>query len=376
MGGILAMSHSVVVAAEFYVSPAGDDKNPGTKAKPFQTIAHARDSVAKINARMSKDVTVYFGKGTYELSSPVVFDANDSGMNGHKVIYKAFEGHAPVVSGGRQIKGWQIHDKEKNIYKASVGDLEFRQIHVNGVRGIRARYPDITNAVTLEGYLFGGNVTSSKPYQLKVKQEELKGWETWQNLNEVEVVMVTHWKQKRARIARIAGDMISFQAPENTTRSMNHMEQGGTPHWYENAYEFLDGEGEFYLNTQTNTLYYKPRKGEDMSSVEVVVPTVETLIDIRGASASEMVHDLTFEGITFEYSKWTTPNRVGFQNMQSATWFSSTGAHFDASKVVPAAVQLENASKVEIRGCTVRRTSAQGIAPSAMWSVTAPSSET
>jgi parallel beta-helix repeat protein len=359
---ILMMIHTGAIAAEFHVSPAGSDQNPGTKDKPFQTIAHARDSVAKINTKMTGDITVYLGGGTYGLSSPVLFDADDSGMNGHKVIYKAIEGQVPVVSGGQKIKGWQIHDKEKDIYKASVGDLEFRQIHVNGARGIRARYPDKTDEVTLGEYLTGANVTGSKPHQLKVKPEELTGWEKWQNLNEVEVVMVTHWKQKRARIASIAGDTISFQEPENTARSMYHMEQGGTPHWYENAYEFLDAEGEFYLNTQTDTLYYKPRKGEDMSSAEVIVPTVETLLDMRGASASEMVHDLAFEGITFEYSKWTTPNRVGFQVMQSATWYANADSHFDASTVIPAAVQLENASKVEIRGCTVRRTGSHGIA--------------
>ncbi|HEX5790848.1 MAG TPA: right-handed parallel beta-helix repeat-containing protein [Luteolibacter sp.] len=358
----MLLSWPLATATEFYVAPSGSDQNPGTKAKPFKTIARARDEVAKVNAGMKEDITVYLGQGTYELSAPVVFAAKDSGMNGHQVIYKALEGKGPIVSGGRKITGWQIHDKERNIYKAAVGDLEFRQIHVNGLRGIRARYPDQTNEVTLEGYLTGAAVTGAPPYQLKVKPEELAGWEKWQNLNEVEVVMVTHWKQKRARIAGIVGGTISFQAPENAARSMNHLEQPGTPHWYENAYEFLDAEGEFYLNTQTDTLYYKPRKGEDMTSVEVMVPHVDTLFHVHGASDADKAHDLVFEGITFEFSNWTTPSSRGYQVMQSATWYAIGDSHFDPSVIIPAAVQLENAGKIEIRGCKVRRAGAHGIA--------------
>ncbi len=346
---------------ELYVSPTGNDKNPGTKAQPFQTIARAQESVAKINGVMKGDIVVYLGGGTYEISETVVFDTDDSGTNGHKVIYTAAKGQTPVVSGGKAIKDWQPHDKEKNIYKADVGGLRFRQIYVNGVRAIRARQPNQISEVTLEGYLTGGAVTGKAPHQLQVNPAELQGWEKWENLNEVEVVMVTHWKQKRARVASIAGKMISFQEPENASPSMYHLEQAGTPHWYENAYEFLDAEGEFYLNTKTNTLYYKLRAA-DKAPIEVIVPVVETLFDIRGSSPDEKVHDLVFEGITFQYSNWTKPSTQGYTVMQSATWYCKPGNYFDMDAPIPAAVQLVNASKVEIRSCTVRHTGAHAIA--------------
>jgi len=346
---------------EFHVAPTGSDKNPGTEAKPFQTITHARDSVAKITGKMTGDIVVYFHGGTYEISEPVVFDANDSGTNGHKVIYKAATGQTPIVSGGKAVKNWQLHDKKKNIYKAAVGELEFRQIYVNGVRGIRARTPNRTNEVTLEGYLLGGAVTGKAPYQFKVNPAELKGWETWSNLAEVEVVMVTHWKQKRARIASIAGNVINFQEPESLAPSMNHLEQSGTPHWYENAVAFLDAEGEFYLDTKTDTLFYKLRK-EDTLPLEVIVPRVETLFDIRGSSSSNRVHDLVFEGITFQHSNWIKPNTHGYQVMQSATWYAGPKNFFDTATAIPGALQLAHADKVEIRSCTVRQTGAHGIA--------------
>lgn len=350
------------VAYAFHVSPTGCDTNPGTATKPFRTIAHARDSVAKITGNMTKDIVVYLNGGTYEISEPIVFDVNDSGTNGYKVVYKAVAGQTPIVSGGKAINNWQLHDKEKNIYKAAVGELEFRQIYVNGFRGIRARTPNRTNEVTLEGYLLGGTVTGKAPYQFKVNPAELKGWEAWSNLNEVEVVMVSHWKQKRARIATIAGDLISFREPENAAQTMNHLEQGGTPHWYENSYEFLDAEGEFYLNTKTDTLFYKLRK-EDKLPLEVIAPSVETLFDIRGSSSSNRLHDLVFEGITFQHSNWTRPNTQGYQVWQSATWYCNLNTSaLDSSAPISGAVQLANVDKVDIRSCTVRQTGAHGIA--------------
>jgi hypothetical protein len=75
-----------------------------------------------------------------------------------------------------------------------------------------------------------------------------------------------------------------------------------------------------------------------------------------------MVHDILFEGITFQHSNWTKPNTHGYQVMQSATWYCRPGNFFDTETPVPAAVQLANANKVEIRSCTVRQTGAHGIA--------------
>ena len=228
---------------------------------------------------------------------------------------------------------------------------------------VRARTPNRSSDVTLEGFLRGASVTGKKPHHVKLRDAAaIKGWETWTNLNEVEMVMITHWKQKRARIAKIEGNAIHFQEPDNQRRAMHHLEQPGTPHWFENAYEFLDAEGEFYLNTQSDALFYKPRAGEDMTKAEVMVPTVETLLDIKGESPDKPVSGLVFDGITFEYSNWTEPNYKGYTIMQSATHYGDGAMNMDPKLMVPAAIELANASGVEVRSCTVRRTGAHAIA--------------
>lgn len=345
-----------LMAVEFYVSPDGKDSNPGTKEKPFATIDKARGSVAKINSKMTDDIIVHLRGGTYEITSPLVFDEKDSGNNGHKVIFKAFSGETPIVSGGVKVDGWVLHDKTKNIYRASANNLDFRQIYVNGTRAIRARHPNRENEATLEPYLRKARVSQRAPHELGVDPAELKILEGVENLKEIEIVMATHWKQKRARIESFTEKAIQFQSPENMGRAMYHHELSGTPHYYENSYKFLDAPGEFYLNKKDGALYYIPLADEDLATAEVIVPRVETLVQIKGSDKTKVVHDIHFEGISFQHTRWLEPNKRGYTVMQAATEYDS-----GTNRQIPGSIQLENASQIEITACAVSHTGANGI---------------
>ena len=67
------------VMRTFYVSPQGDDSNPGTQQEPWATIVRARDAVRQINRNQIGDIVVILGGGTYAISAPIVFDPRDSG---------------------------------------------------------------------------------------------------------------------------------------------------------------------------------------------------------------------------------------------------------------------------------------------------------
>ena len=71
---------------EFYVSPVGDDTHPGTKSKPFLTLAHTRDAVRVVSGGMTGDIVVNLRGGNYPLISPLEFGAADSGRNGFNII--------------------------------------------------------------------------------------------------------------------------------------------------------------------------------------------------------------------------------------------------------------------------------------------------
>ncbi|MHC4758219.1 MAG: hypothetical protein ACYTE8_06155 [Planctomycetota bacterium] len=103
-------------AADIYVSPSGDDSNPGTKESPLKTFQAARDKVRTINEDV--DITVYFRDGYYTFKEPVKLTIKDSGSENRKIIYKAYENEKPVFTSGVQVKGWKKISSDDLAYKA------------------------------------------------------------------------------------------------------------------------------------------------------------------------------------------------------------------------------------------------------------------
>src|SRR5207244_386716 len=95
-----------------------------TQAAPC-SLTGAQNQVRTVNAGMTSDIVVNLRGGTYTLSAPFQLTENgsthDSGMNGHNIIYQAYPGETPLLSGGQTITGWSLYDSSKNIYRALVG---------------------------------------------------------------------------------------------------------------------------------------------------------------------------------------------------------------------------------------------------------------
>src|SRR5580692_3074768 len=84
---------------QVYVSPSGNDANPGTEARPVLTLPHARDL-----ARAQKISSVILLGGVYRLTEPLKLGPEDSG-----VAYTALKTGPPaIVSGGIRISGWKL----------------------------------------------------------------------------------------------------------------------------------------------------------------------------------------------------------------------------------------------------------------------------
>ncbi len=76
------------VARTWYVSPSGNDANPGTMAKPWSTLANA-------NAMLVAGDTLLVHGGTYhEKIQPA-----SSGVAGRPIVYRAYPGESVVVDG-------------------------------------------------------------------------------------------------------------------------------------------------------------------------------------------------------------------------------------------------------------------------------------
>ena len=132
---------SLPCGAQVYVSPKGDDANPGTPRRPIQTLEKAISVARNEWSEGGKDVVVTLAGGTYRLKRPVRIDASDSGRNGNNLVFTAATGEHPVLNGAVQITGWKVVDKAKDLWAAPwpPGLTDSRQLYIDGARATRTR---------------------------------------------------------------------------------------------------------------------------------------------------------------------------------------------------------------------------------------------
>ncbi|MDF7799060.1 CBM35 domain-containing protein [Pontiellaceae bacterium B1224] len=329
-GAVFAGASARAAGHDFYVSPKGSDRNPGTKERPFQTLEGARDAVRRVNRKVDGDIVVHFAGGTYELEKPVEFTPTDSGMNGHRIIYQAYEDHEPVFSGAIKVTEWKpLND---TVWQASLNhNQKLRSLFVDGKRAymasktaeakggwgeykVRKGQADWAweSGSTIDGILFDEN-----------EIPDLK------NPEEVEVWRNSKFNSHIVGIRDVSSEgdnrVLEFQQPYGAIAlhikyGRLHPKGGATVY---NAFEFLDEPGEFYFDRKKKTLYYIPRAGEDMAATEVYAPVNGQLISIQGKSKTERVSNLTFKGLTFANTEAVLPEvdgSVGKSTVQAATW--------------------------------------------------------
>ena len=338
-----------------YVSPAGDDSNPGTLAQPLKTIGRARDIVRTMNGAMTSDITVYLRGGTYPQTSTLTFANADSGSGGFYVKYMAYNNERPLITGGQPITGWKVSDATNNIYSASAGTTAFRQLYVNGVKAIRARSPNLlANNVANFNRLSGWDKTANN---LQVPTSAVA---SWNNLTKVEMHVNIAWGDSTLRVASITNSgttaLVKFQSPESPmvfVRPNPNMAQvgwgSGRAYYFENAKEFLDQAGEWYLDETTNTVYYKPRTGEDMATATVIAPVVETIMSVNGTSTASQAGYLWFQGLTFAHSTFMRPSQYGFLDAQAGQYNLTADANNNQTVGrPPAGVSVTNANNIHM----------------------------
>jgi hypothetical protein len=146
----LAMAPAAeTAAADFVVSPKGDDRwsgrvaDPGEKDGPFATIARASGAVRALLKAQKEPRTarVVLRGETYYLDQPLEFGPEDSGAENAPVVYAAAAGERVVLSAGRRITGgrWGEANGRKawivDIPEVKEGKWNFRQLFVKGQRG-------------------------------------------------------------------------------------------------------------------------------------------------------------------------------------------------------------------------------------------------
>ncbi|MDE5751511.1 MAG: right-handed parallel beta-helix repeat-containing protein, partial [Duncaniella sp.] len=365
--------------ADVYVSPSGRDSNNGTspetaKATLTSALRQARE-MRRLNAPgVEEGVTIHMADGVYPLYEPVFVRPEDSGTPTSPTVITSTGG--ACLSGGVRIDGWK---KQGKLLVADVPmfngrPLDFRQLWVNGRKAVRAR--------DVEDFEKMARIISNDPANeiLWVPSESVK---KIANAPSAEMVLHEMWCVANLRIKSIEfhGDSaaVRFHNPESRIqfehpwpRPMVTTDGHNSAFYLTNARELLDCPGEWFHDIATRKLYYYPLPGEKVA--EAIVPAVETLLLVEG-TIDRPVTNVSFDGITFEYTTWMRPSEKGHVPLQAGMYMT------DGYKLRPSidrfqnhkldnqgwlgrpasAVVVKAARDIDFTGCTFRRLGSSGL---------------
>lgn len=354
-------------AVDIWVSPAGKDSNSGSESKPLATLQAAVQKARKLrakNAAIKGGIRIVLKEGDYLLKQPLQLGTEDSGTQDSPTVFCAADGAKVTISGGVTVTGWQ--QVEGNIYKANLNrDTKLRSLFVNGKRCHMAQTDVPVTGLGdwgkfeisgTEDWAFGAG---SAIDGIKFASKDIH---PYQNPEDIELVQFNIWTEKIlcARGMEQFGDttVVKLQQPYGaiaTTMAWAGKMNYDKSFVVRNAYELLDSPGEFYFNKNTHTLYYYSA-GEDMASSNVVAPTAEGLIQIKGESTAKRVSNIQFEGITFSYDHWPlmdvdgSHGFAGIQSLGLAVKYIPGGnwhkTEYNSTDVPRGTIQVENATEI------------------------------
>ncbi|MBO9712345.1 hypothetical protein [Sphingomonas sp.] len=371
-----------------WVSPDGDDHDAGTRYAPFRSLDRAQAEVRRFaeSAPPGSEIQVLLMEGEYPLAEPLRFDPALFGPDGPRVRFASAGDAVPVISGGVRITGWTLHDPDRNIWQASARGLNSRQLIVGGRRAQRARttMPDgglpagfrPTPVVPQpakggEAYTIGGGIdyvpTDLNPAPWRDPM-------LWKNADQVEAVIQTQWKMIRVPLRKVhpplgpAPGRIEMAQPAWTNANLVFTKQPDGSlapgiwsfwqvSWFENHVAFLDTPGEWVLDAAADTIFYMPRAGEDLATVEAILPVVETLVEAHGSEEAP-VCNLAFEGLAFRHATWLGPSgddgyvvdQSGFHLVGSGHRSNVTG-HFEHVIRTPGNLSFRHARNIRFERC-------------------------
>ena len=396
----------LLFAGEIYVSLQGNDKNPGTKEAPFNTlnraIKQAREWRRLNRPEVAGGIYIRLEEGVYAQRNSLFLRPEDSGTPDSPTVICAVDGAHPVISGGVAVTGWKrgcnhsaIPEKLKQkIWSAEaplIGNrrVETRQMWVNGHKVQRAaQFPDggLERMIDFNPE----EQTITIPVSQSVNPKRL------QNAGQLEMIVHQRWAIAILRVKSIdvkgGQAVVRFHEPESHLEFAHPWpqpviggEKGNSSFCLTNALELLDQPGEWFQEYPSGTIYYYPQASENMETAEVIIPALETLVTIDGTLSRPVKH-IQFNGITFAHTSWMRPSFQGHVTLQGG--FPLLDAYKLQEPGLPEKAELENqawiirpetairvrgAEHIDFKHCTFRHLSSTGL--DYEWAVTASSVE-
>lgn len=367
-------------SADFYVSPNGNDTwsgqldlpNAAGTDGPFATLARARDAVRerKKDGRLPEGgLVVELLGGVYELTEAFTLSLEDSGEENAPVVYRARQGEAVRVSGGRTVTGFEpvkdarvlerlVAGARVHVRCADLKTLGITDFGEAGGGGLEvffndrpmtlARWPNAGFVKIVD--LVGGepkDVRGTKGDGIGKFMYEGDRPERWTGEKDpwVHGYWFWDWADERQKVEAINTDrrVISVVPPYH-----RYGYRKGQWFYAFNILAELDAPGEWYLDREGGILYFWPPS--PLEKGHVTVSVIDTLVKMSDAS------HVTLQGIVFEAARGTAVVvSGGAHNRIAACTLRNLGGW---------GVTIQGGSDHAVVGCDIYETGEGGIAMS------------
>jgi hypothetical protein len=303
-------------AKDFYVSPKGNDDNPGTVDQPFATITHARNCVQAWNTNdKNESITIWLNGGGYPLQETVVFGLKDSAKPGQTITYAAVPSEKPVISSDIFIAGWTrmtevpigLPDSAKGrIWMAKAPAIlgGIKTLYNAGGALLRAKTGAIAHLKKTEGF----GVTIETRTEISFKR---KSTEKLFNPAGAEIVVIpaAPWTMNILPVKTVdhATGIVHLGAAATYALAAPRFYMGPEAIWVENTFAGLDQPGKWLFDADKRTIYYWPLHSEGPGD-DIAAPALIEMIRVEGridyaGPVDVPVTGLTFKGLTFTHGE-------------------------------------------------------------------------
>ncbi len=348
-----------LLASELFVSPQGNDSNPGTLEQPFQSIEKARNTIRKlIRSGIDEDIYVFLRGGLYTLDRTLVLGIQDSPGERYSVTYQAYGEEVPVLSSGKPIRDWKILKEgvdglpqaaKGKVWEAGLPEsLEGFKTLFDGNRRLRRarsdefRMPqnkDITMADSRNVYFNKDRIhLRMVPFTDEIRD--------WKNLDDIEIFFnPVPWNLNCIQLESVDMDnRVAYLAFEANAMPFSNPKHSVA--WVENVIDYLDEPGEWCVNTLEGKIYYWPEGG--MPSEDIVAPQLMEYIRVEGDIRYDLPTDIPVKNIHFKGLTFTHGDRSVWYNNRKGWGIQHDWDTFDYGNAM---LRFRGAEQCSVEAC-------------------------
>lgn len=383
-----------------YVSPAGNDLNPGTEAAPLKTLEAARDQIRTATGRTTTakappaawtGATVVLAGGTHSRTAPFVLDGRDSGTEQYPITYRGAVAATVTIDaayrvrpndwvrvtsadtfawsrlpGATRERTWKLDLRALGVDLGSLAHGQERvELSANGALQKLARYPRYRTDGSPADYLQINEVVDSTLGSFKDSDSHLGSYSLSGQSPYMWCFSRNDYLGQWQKIAAFSGSnpttvtLSGFSGGSNI-KPMSLVDDGKGRYAIYNCLEDLADPGCYALIVNTSTIYFQPVDGA--APAEATLTRSGNLLELDGA------HWIGFRDVTLRGVRGHAVQLLACEGFSLGRctiedvgrWGVVTGGRIyrnsGDAKIPARATVADGVSKLEVTDSIVRRT--------------------